>query len=111
MSNASTKKAGIASATDDEMPALTAERFRVRGRGRNAGKRLALPLAGIRKAAGKTQLELAAASGMAQGDVSRLEGQDDMLLSTLNRYAEALGAELEVSFTFPDGARVYLGKR
>jgi hypothetical protein len=80
----------------------------VRGRGSHALKRLELPLAGIRKAAAKTQAQVAEATGMAQGDVARLEGQDDMKLSTLKRYAEALGARIDIAFEYPNGARVYL---
>src|SRR5260370_3342236 len=77
------------------------ERLHARGRGRNAHRRLELPLAGVRKAAGKTQVQVAEAIGMAQGDVSRLEDQDDMKLSTLRRYAEALGARVDVAFDIP----------
>jgi hypothetical protein len=45
---------------------------------------------------------------MAQGDVARLESQEDMKLSTLKRYAEALGARVDVAFEYPNGVRVYL---
>jgi transcriptional regulator with XRE-family HTH domain len=82
----------------------------VRRRGSNALKRLELPLAGIRKAAGKTQVQVAEVTGMGQGDVARLESQEDMRLSTLKRYAEALGARLDVAFEYPNGARVYLAR-
>jgi predicted type IV restriction endonuclease len=34
---------------------------------------------------------------MAQGDVSRLEGREDVKLSTLARYAVALGGSVEVA--------------
>ena len=79
-----------------------------RGRGSNALKRLELPLAGIRKASAKTQVEVAESCGMGQGDVSRLEGQEDMMLSTLERYAHALGARVEVVFVYPNGTRIQL---
>ncbi len=106
MSNASTKKA--ASRDDDEID-LTSGRFRPRpGRGAHAHRRAELPLSGIRKATGKTQVEVAAAANMSQGEVSRLEGQDDMMLSTLKRYAEGLGLRVEVAFVFSNGVRVYL---
>lgn len=110
MSNASTKRAS-ADERADEMPSITTERFRVRGRGGNAHRRLVLPLAGIRKAAGKTQVQVAEAARMAQGDVSRLESQEDMMLSTLKRYAEALGARVEVAFELPNGVRIFLESR
>jgi transcriptional regulator with XRE-family HTH domain len=85
-------------------------RAHVRGRGGNAHRRLELPLSGIRKAARKTQVEVAEAAQMAQGDVSRLENNEDMKLSTLLRYAAALGAEVEIAFKYPNGARVFLAK-
>jgi hypothetical protein len=34
---------------------------------------------------------------MSQGDLSRLERRNDHLLSTLERYAEALGGRLDVA--------------
>ena len=34
---------------------------------------------------------------MDRGDVSRLESREDMELSTLRRYADALGGELDVA--------------
>jgi hypothetical protein len=108
MSNASTKKIE----RGGDMPPVTPGRFRVRGRGGNARRRLELPLAGIRKAAGKTQVQVAEAAGMAQGDVSRLErpgSQENMMLSTLKRYAEALGARVEITFVLPNDVRVFLG--
>lgn len=53
-------------------------------------------LAQIREQLGITQQELAARAGLDQSAVSRLELQDDCLISTLERYAEALGGELVV---------------
>ncbi len=76
--------------------------------GTSKSHRGADPLAGIRKAASKTQAQVAEATGMAQGDVARLESQEDMKLSTLRRYAEALGARIDIAFEYPGGARVYL---
>jgi hypothetical protein len=107
MSNASTKK----KAEHDSMPEidLTSGRYvRRPGRGAHAHKRLELPLAGVRRLAGKTQVEVAEAANMAQGDVSRLEGQDDMMLSTLKRYVEALGLRVEIAVVLPNDARVFL---
>lgn len=55
-----------------------------------------LDLRAIRELAGKTQVEVAEATKMTQSEVSRLEHRDDYLLSTLRRYVEALGGELQV---------------
>src|SRR5258706_10685392 len=57
------------------------------------GSRVTLRL--LREAVGKTQIEVADGADMAQGDVSRLEKQDDALASTLRRYVEALGGKLD----------------
>ena len=53
-------------------------------------------LAEIRKAVGMTQEELASALGIRQPSLSKLEGQDDMQISTLRRLIEALGGTLEI---------------
>jgi transcriptional regulator with XRE-family HTH domain len=48
-------------------------------------------LAQVRRSAGRTQVELAGALGTSQGQISRIERQSDMLLSTLSAYLTALG--------------------
>jgi transcriptional regulator with XRE-family HTH domain len=60
-------------------------------------------LAEIRKSAGLTQEELAAALGIAQPSLSKLENQDDMQISTLRRLIQALGGELEIIAHLPYG--------
>lgn len=56
----------------------------------------------FRKAVGLTQVELARKLSISQENVSRLEKRDDMHLSTLRKYIEALGAELELFINIPD---------
>ena len=88
----------------DDMPSVEVSKMK-RGPSRHAGKRLVLPLAGVRAAVGKTQVDVAAKSGLAQGDVSRLEARDDIdevRLATLRRYIEGLGGELELVARFGD---------
>lgn len=51
-----------------------------------------IDLSEIRRIGGVTQVQLAAALNTSQGQVSRLERQSDMLLSTLSAYFTALGA-------------------
>ncbi|HUH87992.1 MAG TPA: helix-turn-helix transcriptional regulator [Pusillimonas sp.] len=58
-------------------------------------------LKGLRKRAGQTQEELAAALGVGQDTISRLEKRSDMLLSTLRHYVESIGGELTLVATFP----------
>ena len=60
-------------------------------------------LAEIRKHVGLTQEELAANLGIRQPSLSKLEGQDDMQISTLRRLIEALGGQLEIIAHLPRG--------
>lgn len=50
-----------------------------------------IDLSEIRRIAGVTQVQLAAALNTSQGQISRIERQSDMLLSTLSAYLTALG--------------------
>jgi transcriptional regulator with XRE-family HTH domain len=50
-----------------------------------------IDLAHLRRLIGVTQVELAEALGTSQGQISRMERQQDMLVSTLAAYLEALG--------------------
>jgi hypothetical protein len=79
-------------------------RARVMGRGTKTGRRFDLKT--LSAALGKTQAGIAEAAHMAQGDVSRLEGREDVKLSTLARYAAALGGSVEVAVVV--GGRRYL---
>lgn len=49
-----------------------------------------------------TQEQLATMMGIRQASLSKIEHQDDLLVSTLRRYVEALGGELEIHARFPD---------
>src|SRR5262249_6321104 len=70
---------------------------------RTKAKRLirAETLRRLRAAAKKTQQDVAAATGMAQHNVSRLEKRADMLLSTLQTYVGGLGGRLRLLAEFP----------
>jgi hypothetical protein len=56
----------------------------------------------LRAFAGKSQVEVAAAMGVAQAEVSRLENRADTKLSTIERYVRALGGEVDVIARFGD---------
>ena len=56
----------------------------------------------MRNARRHSQADLAEALDTDQGNVSRLEQQADMYVSTLRRYLEALGGTLEIVAHFPD---------
>jgi transcriptional regulator with XRE-family HTH domain len=53
-----------------------------------------------------TQQQLADLMEVRQASISKFERQDDILVSTLRRYVEALGGQLEVRVRFPDHAVV-----
>jgi DNA-binding XRE family transcriptional regulator len=61
-------------------------------------------LVGLRKSAHRTQLEVAAALGVRQVAVSRLERRRDLRLSTLSAYVGALGGDLQLIVRFPHRA-------
>ena len=63
---------------------------------------IAMDLRAVRELLGKTQVDVAEATNMTQSEVSRLEHRADVRLSTLRRYVEALGGEVEVFATFGD---------
>jgi transcriptional regulator len=63
---------------------------------------LDLNLRAIRELMGKTQEELAALVDTTQSQVSETERRGDHRLSTLRRYIQALGGELEIIANFGD---------
>lgn len=63
----------------------------------------------LRKERKLTQQDVADTLAVSQANVSRIEHQDDVYLSTLRAYIEALGGELEITARFPDGETVRVG--
>lgn len=59
-------------------------------------------LQAIRKAVGLTQVEVAEKLSIKQVNVSQLENREDMHLSTLRKYVEALGCELQINIVISD---------
>ncbi len=59
-------------------------------------------LAELRRARAYTQDQLAAALDVPQSQVSRIERQADLYVSTLARYLEAMGGRLELTGVFDD---------
>ena len=59
-------------------------------------------LAELRRVRERTQVELAEALGIAQPSVSRVEHTEDLQLSTLRGYIEALGGRVEITAVFGD---------
>jgi predicted transcriptional regulator len=56
----------------------------------------------LRKALGFTQSDIADLQGVRQVNISNLEKRVDMHISTLKKYVEALGCELEINIRVPD---------
>jgi DNA-binding XRE family transcriptional regulator len=61
-----------------------------------------LALAELRESRQLTQQRLAEALHVTQANISRVEHQDDLYLSTLRSYVEALGGELQIRAVFED---------
>jgi transcriptional regulator with XRE-family HTH domain len=66
---------------------------------------LELALQELRQARALSQEELGRALNINQASVSKLERRTDMYISTLRRFVEAMGGELEITARFPE-ARV-----
>ena len=62
-----------------------------------------MPLHELREARQLTQQQLAEHLRSGQAAVSKLERRTDMYVSTLRRFIEAMGGELEIVARFPDG--------
>jgi DNA-binding XRE family transcriptional regulator len=88
----------MARTLDDVMAGLPAKR---RARIDQRAQELAT-LKDLRQAVQQTQEDLAAALGVGQDTISRLEQRSDMLLSTLRRYVEGMGGKLELVAQFPN---------
>ena len=59
-------------------------------------------LAGVRGVLGKTQDELARRARLDQSQISTLEHRNDVKLTTLCRYAKALGGKIETAIVVGD---------
>lgn len=63
-----------------------------------------IPLRGLRSGR-MTQEQLGEAMDKSQNSISRLERQDDMLVSTLCKYVNATGGQLHLIVEYPDGRK------
>jgi len=81
-----------ATKADDEMPEIDFNQCKILQRGPTRERKLGL--AALRRSQGLTQAQLATKAKLTQSEVSRAELRSDCLVSTLDRYAKALGGEL-----------------
>lgn len=65
--------------------------------------RAEMPLYELRQAQELSQEALAKALHINQAAVSKMERRTDMYISTLRNYIRAMGGELEIIATFPEG--------
>lgn len=83
-----------------------------RGRIRTRAKELIaeeLTLQQLRKARNKTKAAVARKLNIGQDTVSRYERKADLLLSTLQRYVEAVDGKLSLLVEFPDRKPIKIG--
>jgi ribosome-binding protein aMBF1 (putative translation factor) len=92
--------------TDDDGLGADLSKMKVRGRGLGVNKKMSPRT--LREALGITQVELAKRLKMDQSQVSKLEAGEDHLVTTLQRYAEALGGELQIAIML-SGQRYRIG--
>jgi transcriptional regulator with XRE-family HTH domain len=61
-----------------------------------------MELAELRQALSLTQATLAQALGIKQAEISKIENRADVFVSTLRRFIQAMGGDLEMRAVFPD---------
>lgn len=88
----------------EDIPEVDFSKAKLIGVGLFKERRLSLRV--LREGVGKTQVDVAKLPNMRKGDVSQLERRQDVKLSTLRRYVEALGGRLQIVATFPTGHRI-----
>jgi transcriptional regulator with XRE-family HTH domain len=89
----------------DNLPEERKQRIQARAEDKTAEY---LTLQELRKAVGLTQAEVSQNLQMPQSNVSRLERESDMLLSTLRNYIDAIGGNLTILVELPNKPPVRL---
>lgn len=77
---------------------------RARAAARTAELMQQMPLQELRQARHLSQETLADALDTTQSSISKLERRVDVYVSTLRRYIQSMGGELEIVARFPDGS-------
>ena len=84
-----------------ELKAKMSSESQARVRSRVREEMAEMLLGEIRRLVGLTQEELASRLGIKQPTLSRLESQDDMQISTLQKLIHALGGTMEIVVHLP----------
>jgi hypothetical protein len=88
--------------SDEAIAALDLAKCKIVRQGPRLDRKL--PLAVLRDRQDLTQAQVAKKARMTQSDVSRAEQRSDCLVSTLERYAKALGGKLRLVIEIGDHA-------
>lgn len=83
----------------DKMP----EEYQIGAKVQAEDMLLEMALQELRQTLGLTQQQLADALGISQAALSKMEQQKDMHIGTLRRLLLAMGAELKIVASFPEG--------
>lgn len=62
----------------------------------------------LRKLSGLTKLEMAKRLEIGQAAISKIEGKGDIQVSTIQKFVEALGAQLRIDAAFPENSQLAL---
>jgi len=93
--------------TVHDMPEIDFARCKIIGRGHHRrGSVIGLDV--LRRSQGLTQQQVAEKADSTQSEISRAEKREDCLVSTVAKYAKALGGELELCVVL-DGRRHIVG--
>lgn len=88
----------------DEMPPKRRTRLEAARRtlAQEGDELIMMDLEELRRTCDLSQEEMAGRLDTQQAQISRLERRNDLLVSTLRRYVDALGGQLEIRAIFPD---------
>jgi transcriptional regulator with XRE-family HTH domain len=86
-----------------ELRAKMSPEAQARSAARTEGMLVEMQLQALRKSKNLTQVGVAQAMRVEQAAVSKIEHRDDMYISTLREYVKALGGELKLVASFPEG--------
>lgn len=87
---------------NDKMKSLSVDRQKSIQKRANELIAEEMTLRDLRLALKKTQEDLGTVLHMKQDGISRLEKRSDMLISTLNKYINAMGGTLKLTAEFPN---------
>jgi transcriptional regulator with XRE-family HTH domain len=91
-----------------DQPGYRAERADAARRAERRRAAYGEALSTLRRARSLTQVAVAEQLGVAQGEVSRIEHQADLLLSTLTRYIDGMDGTLSLLVRFDDNETIEL---